>query len=121
MNGPLKLGLFITFFTWYSYALRWLMDMKECECARNDWRRIYLQYFFMFMMSLMFLTLLNIIPSIKLVTAVSVLTPFIVMTYTGHLRSSMCECSTARQRDIMYWVSVLQIIGIISWFILIKK
>lgn len=120
MNGPLKLGLFLLFFTWYSYALRWLLDMKECECARDDWRRQYLTYFFVAMMSLMFLTLLNITPSMKLVTAVSVLTPFIVVTYTGRLRSSMCECSAARQRDIMYWVSIAQIIGIILW-VLIKK
>jgi hypothetical protein len=120
MNGPLKLGLFLVFFTWYSYALRWLLDMRECECARDDWRRQYLQYFFITMMALMFLTLLNITPSTKFVTAVSVLTPFIVVTYTGRLRSSVCECSAARQRDIMYWVSIAQIIGIILW-VLIKK
>jgi hypothetical protein len=119
MNGPLKLGLFLLFFTWYSYALRWLMDMKDCECAR-DWRRQYLMYFFVAMMSMMFLALLNITPSMKFLTAVSVLTPFIVVTYTGHLRSSMCECSTARQRDIMYWISIAQIAGIILW-VLVKK
>lgn len=120
MNGPLKLVLFLTFFTWYSYALRWLLDMRECECARDDWRRQYLQYFFVAMMSLMFMTLLNITPSIKLVTAVSALSPFIIVSYTGHLRSSMCECSAVRQRDIMYWVSVAQIVGIILW-VIIKK
>jgi hypothetical protein len=112
---------FIPGLVWNIVALSWIIDLekKGCQCTA-DWRRQYLTYFFIAMMALMFLTLLNITPSMKLVTAVSVLTPFIVVTYTGQLRSSVCECSAARQRDIMYWVSIAQIMGIILW-VLVKK
>lgn len=96
---------------WLSYALKWLLDLKKCECALGDWRRTYMIAYYTLMMILLTFELVGTrIPRPVWIGLTATFIP-VSISYIQALRD--CECSEARQKNIIFLVSNIQALGLL--------
>ena len=105
--------------TWLSYALKWLLDLKSCECALGDWRRTYMIGYYTLLMGLLAFELVGTrVPRPVWIVLTATFIP-VSISYIQALRD--CECSEARQRNIIFLVSNVQAIGLLFFWAQNKK
>lgn len=109
----------------YAMALKWTYSLHEdkCMCAQ-DWRKQYMYAFYVLAVlfnGLLIGTLFNK----GLLSIAKMLVPFVIvssivyagvaLSYIVDLKRKGCSCSAGPQRDLIFWLSLIQtvIIGIL--------
>jgi len=109
----------------YTLALNWIYKIHEhsCMCAQ-DWRKQYMYAFYIF--ALIFnLLLIGINFKKDLLSVAKMLIPFIIvssivyagvaLSYVVDLKKKGCSCSAGPQRNMIFWLTLIQtvVIGIL--------
>lgn len=109
----------------YGLALNWIKNLHShsCMCA-EDWRRQYMYAFYIF--ALIFnCVLIGINFKKDLLSLAKMLIPFVIissivyaavaLSYVVDLRRKGCSCSAGPQRNLVFWLTLIQtvVIGIL--------
>jgi hypothetical protein len=106
----------------YGLALKWIHSLHahDCMCAK-DWRQQYMYGFYILALVFNGLLIGRLIKE-NLLTLVKMLIPFMIvssivyaavaLSYVVDLKRTGCSCSGGPQRNLVFWLSLIQTIAI---------
>jgi heme/copper-type cytochrome/quinol oxidase subunit 4 len=116
----------------YTASLAWVNNLHkhDCTCA-EEWRLRYMRVYFYIGLALSIATIAaiynhNWLKFInKYITPVMFLFTFvyavIALSYFVDLQKKQCGCSVGGQRNFMYIMSIVQVVGIFMMFALVTR